>query len=117
MIPLLKGLAIKMTLIRTVGKTILILLAQLVSLRAKKLPSFAATLKAVVSMEHSLHYTDKKEVKEVFDCFTGLCPFLLLDGHSSQFDLEFLEYINSEETKWNVNIGLPYGTSCWQVGD
>jgi len=46
-----------------------------------------------------------------------LCLFLLFDGHGSQFDLEFLEYINSEETKWNVTIGLPYRTSHWQVGD
>jgi hypothetical protein len=40
-----------------------------------------------------------------------------LDGHGSRFDLEFLECINSEEIKWHVNIGLPYGTSYWQVGD
>jgi hypothetical protein len=48
---------------------------------------------------------------------TGLNPFLLLDGHGSRFDLEFLEYINSQETQWDVCIGLPYGTSYWQVGD
>jgi len=57
------------------------------------------------------------DTKEVFNRSTGLNPFLLLDGHGSRFDLEFLEYINSEETKWHVNIGLPYGTSYWQVGD
>jgi len=57
------------------------------------------------------------DTKEVFDRSTGLSPFLLLDGHGSRCDLEFLEYINSEETKWHVNIGLPYGTSYWQVGD
>jgi hypothetical protein len=61
-----------------------------------------------------LCYIDEKEV---FDCSNGLCPFLLLDGYGSQFDLKFLEYINSEETKWNGNIGLPYGTSYLQVGD
>jgi hypothetical protein len=48
---------------------------------------------------------------------SGLNPFLILDGHGSRFDLEFLKYINAHPTKWNVNIGLPYGTSCWQVGD
>jgi len=61
-----------------------------------------------------LRYIDEKED---FDHSTGLCPFLLLDGHGSRFDLKFLEYINSEETKWNVNTGLLYGTSYWQVGD
>ncbi len=30
---------------------------------------------------------------------------------------EFLEYIDARPTKWNVNIGFPYGTSYWQVGD
>jgi hypothetical protein len=48
---------------------------------------------------------------------TGLHPFLLLDGHGSHFDLEFLHFINAEETKWGCCIGLPYGTSYWQVGD
>jgi hypothetical protein len=61
-----------------------------------------------------LRYIDEKHV---FDRTTGLAPFLLLDGHGSRFELEFLEYIHSDETKWTVNIGLPYGTSYWQVGD
>jgi hypothetical protein len=54
---------------------------------------------------------------EVFDRSTGLNSFLILDGHGSRFELEFLEYVITCETKWNVNIGLPYGTSYWQVGD
>ena len=54
---------------------------------------------------------------KVFDHSTGINPFLILDGHGSRLDLEFLEYINTAETKWDVNIGLPYGTSYWQVGD
>jgi hypothetical protein len=53
----------------------------------------------------------------IFNRSTGLNPFLLLDGHGSRFELDFLEYINNDETKWCVNIGLPYGTSYWQVGD
>ena len=47
----------------------------------------------------------------------GLTPFVLLDGHQSRFDLEFLEYINDPFHKWNVCIGVPYGTSLWQVAD
>jgi hypothetical protein len=54
---------------------------------------------------------------EVFNHTTGLNPFLLLDGHGSHFKLEFLKYINTTEHKWNCCIGLPYGTSYWQVGD
>ena len=47
----------------------------------------------------------------------GKIPFMLLDGHSSRFDLEFLRYINTYPHKWNVCIGVPYGTALWQVGD
>jgi len=44
-------------------------------------------------------------------------PYLLLDGHGSHFRLPFLEYINDDQHKWTVCIGVPYGTNLWQVGD
>ena len=47
----------------------------------------------------------------------GLIPFALLDCHQSRFDLDFLLYINDTATKWNVCLGVPYGTALWQVGD
>ena len=47
----------------------------------------------------------------------GLTPFLLLDGHQSRFDLQFLKYINGDDTKWCVCLGVPYGTALWQVAD
>ena len=47
----------------------------------------------------------------------GQIPFVLLDGHQSRFDLGFLEYINADEHKWNVCLGVPYGTAVWQVAD
>ena len=47
----------------------------------------------------------------------GKIPFMLLDGHQSRFDLEFLRYINKYPHRWNVCIGVPYGTALWQVGD
>jgi hypothetical protein len=47
----------------------------------------------------------------------GIRPFVLLDGHSSRFDVEFLKYINDPTHMWSVCIGVPYGTSLWQVGD
>jgi hypothetical protein len=53
---------------------------------------------------------------DIFDRSTGLNPFLILNGHGSRFEFEFLEYINKAEHKWKVNIGLPYGTSYWQAG-
>jgi hypothetical protein len=47
----------------------------------------------------------------------GPQPFLLLDGHNSRFEVPFLEYVNKPETRWITCIGVPYGTSYWQVGD
>ena len=47
----------------------------------------------------------------------GVKPFLLVDGHGSRFELEFLEYINHPDHEWVVCIGTPYGTALWQIGD
>jgi len=47
----------------------------------------------------------------------GVKPFLLLDGHGSRLELPFLQYINNPADHWIVCIGVPYGTSLWQVGD
>jgi hypothetical protein len=46
----------------------------------------------------------------------GSDPFILLDGHGSRFELPFVEYIHGDK-EWTVCIGVPYGTSLWQVGD
>ena len=43
--------------------------------------------------------------------------FLLLDGHSSRFQVPFLNYINTPTHQWVVCIGLPNSTGHWQVGD
>ena len=51
------------------------------------------------------------------DRANGLIPFMLLDGHGSRFDLEFLEYVNDDKNQWNPCIGVPYGTALWQVAD
>jgi hypothetical protein len=56
----------------------------------------------------------------VFDRSDGIHPFLILDGHGSRFELPFLRYVNDKDgigTKWNACVGVPYGTSYWQVGD
>jgi hypothetical protein len=39
---------------------------------------------------------------QVFDRSTGLNPFLLLDGHGSHFELDFLEYINCNKTQMGL---------------
>jgi hypothetical protein len=49
---------------------------------------------------------------------TGLLKlFLLLDGHNSRYDLNFLEYIWNKDYRRSAGIGLPYAAHIWQVGD
>jgi hypothetical protein len=43
----------------------------------------------------------------------GMRLFVLLDGLSKRFDIQFLENINSTEHKWSICIGFPYGASLW----
>ena len=70
----------------------------------------ASTLKEIFETLDNLDvYTRERE--------EGYIPFVLLDGHQSRFSLEFLEYINNSDHKWNVCIGVPNGTAYWQVGD
>ena len=54
---------------------------------------------------------------ELFERSGAVKPFLLLDGHSSRFEIEFLEYISDPAHPWAVCIGVPYGTHLWQVAD
>jgi hypothetical protein len=62
----------------------------------------------------ALKHMDRLELSDRSD---GICPFLLLDGHGSHFELPFVEYITDPTHEWTVCIGVPYGTSMWQVGD
>jgi len=39
---------------------------------------------------------------EVFPKENGIKPILLVDGHSSRFQLPFLEYINNVDCKWST---------------
>jgi hypothetical protein len=53
----------------------------------------------------------------LFDRSDGVNPCLLCDGHGNRFEEPFLEYIHESNTSWGCCIGVPYGTSLWQVGD
>jgi hypothetical protein len=47
----------------------------------------------------------------------GKTPFVLMDGHGSRFYLPLVQYLNAPSSKYCMSIGVPYGTSFWQVGD
>ena len=53
----------------------------------------------------------------LFQQDNGLYPCVLLDGHNSRLYEPFIKYINSPTTKWGFILGIPYGTSYWQVAD
>lgn len=88
--------------------------------KGKDIPCFVAFSEGGGMDGHILtnifRHLDELEVfKE--DREQGYTPFVLLDGHQSRFELEFLKYINDPDHRWNTCIGVPYGTSLWQVGD
>ena len=47
----------------------------------------------------------------------GPIPMIVLDGHQSRLDPMFVSYINNEDHRWGVCLGVPYATVLWQVGD
>jgi hypothetical protein len=38
----------------------------------------------------------------------SLRPYIMLDGQKSGFDVDFLRYMNADEHRWSVVIGVPY---------
>ena len=65
--------------------------------------------------------TEAFQTLDHYDVFqrenSSILPFALLDGHLSRLELPFLKYINTPKENWVVCIGVPYGTTLWQVGD
>jgi hypothetical protein len=59
----------------------------------------------------------KMDQLEVFDRSDGFNPILLCDGHGNWFEEPFLEYTLESNRPWTCCVGVPYGTSMWQVGD
>jgi hypothetical protein len=50
----------------------------------------------------------------------GPVPMCIFDGHESRLQLPFLQYVNQQKhgrSLWKACIGLPNGTTKWQVGD
>jgi hypothetical protein len=60
-----------------------------------------------------LQYMEKLEV---FDPSEGVPPMVILDGHNSRFDSEYLDYCNDDEHLWTPMLGVSYASNMWQVG-
>ena len=82
------------------------------------IPCFCAwSEKGSMTTEILTRILETLDYLEVFDRSTGINPYLMLDGHGSRMGLLFLRYINNPAHLWIACIGVPYGTSLWQVGD
>jgi hypothetical protein len=83
----------------------------------KQIPTFMANSeKGGITPEILTGALKQIDTYHVFDR-TEATPVLLLDGHGSRFDFEFLNYVNNDGSKWCVLLGVPYGTHLWQVAD
>ena len=86
--------------------------------KGKEVPCMVCnTESGSITSELLVSFLNKMDDLELFPRQDGLKPFLLLDGHGSRLELPFLQYVNDEDHRWIVCIGVPYGTSYWQVGD
>ena len=84
----------------------------------KTIPCFVGTSpKASITSELLVEMLKTMDDLCLYKRENGSCPFLLLDGHQSRFQLPFLEYINNAANKWMVCVGVPYATHIWQVAD
>ena len=84
----------------------------------KEIPCFCAwSEKGSMTTEILTRILETLDHLQVFDRSRGIKPFLMLDGHGSRYGIPFLRYINNDAHLWVACIGVPYGTSLWQVGD
>ena len=56
------------------------------------------------------------DVRKLFERTKGRLPFLLLDGHGSRTEFEFIEHASDPAHEWFAYIGVPHSPSLWQVG-
>ena len=91
--------------------------------RGKKIPAVVGmSEKGCITSAILVAALDKLDELGIYPRVSGgPIPFILLDAHDSRLQVTFLEKINSriidDDPAWVVQIGLPNGTSLWQVGD
>jgi hypothetical protein len=44
-------------------------------------------------------------------------PAMIFDGHRSRLEMDFVSYITDKSHEWKCILGVPYGTSVWQLHD
>ena len=75
------------------------------------IPKGSITLVILIDMLATL------ELLGVIGWTGGRKTFLILNGHGSRFQIDFLTYVTDPSHKWVICIGIPYGTSLRQVRD
>lgn len=58
-----------------------------------------------------------KHIDEIglYDRSNGLSPFMLMDGHCTNIDMEFIDYVNDGRHQWTICCGLPRDTHLLHV--
>jgi hypothetical protein len=83
-----------------------------------EVPTFVTCIKnGSITSQLLTNMLSKMDDLELFDRSGGVNPFLLCDRDCSRFGESFLEYKLEGNTPLTCCIGVPYGTSMWQVGD
>ena len=86
--------------------------------RGCKIPCYVtATPKGSITSEVPRNMLKRIDQTGVFLRLPGPTSFLPLDGNGSRIELPFISYVNDPMHKWVVCIGVPNGTSLWQVGN
>ena len=77
--------------------------------------TFSATCYIVLGVTGGICKYDKRHLLYIYN----ICELIIIivDGHGSSFNLEFLPYICDGNQKCTVVFGITYGTSSWKVGD
>ena len=91
--------------------------------RGKQIPAIVGmSKKGSMTSEILAAATDKLDELEVFERIPGgPIPTILLDAHDTRLQVPALGRWNrriiGDDPAWKVSIGLPNGTSLWQVGN
>jgi hypothetical protein len=88
------------------------------SFNGSEVPTFVTCSKnGIITSQLFTYMLSKMDDLDLFDRSDGVNPFLLCDGHVSRFEEPFLEYTLEGNTHWTCCIGVPHGTSMWQVSN
>jgi hypothetical protein len=87
-------------------------------LNGSEVPSFVTCSKnGSIESQLLINMLQRMDDLKLFNRSNGINPFLLYNRYRSRFEEPFLEYTLESGRPCTWCIGVPHGTSVWQVGD